>query len=106
MVCSGSKPAFRNWAPAFAGVVVMVGENENLATSHYTADMRFLPLALLIAAPAMAVTPAHTGVPKIRTGPELSDIALFVMAALGVWFVRRAMRARFAKRPKPGNTKD
>ncbi len=58
--------------------------------------MRFL-LALFLATPALA---AHTGVPKIRTGPELSDVALFVMAALGVWFVRRAMRARFAKRPK------
>ncbi len=58
--------------------------------------MRFLLLAL-IATPAFA---AHTGVPKIRTGPELSDIALFVMAAVGVYFVRRAMRARFAKRPK------
>jgi hypothetical protein len=68
--------------------------------------MRFLPFALLIAAPAFAVAPAHTGVPKIRTGPELSDIALFVMAALGVWFVRRAMRARFAKRTKAGNAKD
>jgi len=68
--------------------------------------MRFLALALLIAAPAFAVTPAHTGVPKIRTGPELSDIALFVMAALGVWLVRRAMRARFAKRPKASDTKD
>jgi len=68
--------------------------------------MRFLPLVLLIAAPAFAVTPAHTGVPKIRTGPELSDIALFVMAALGVWLVRRAMRARFAKRPDASNTKD
>ena len=56
--------------------------------------MRFA-LALLLATPALA---AHTGVPKIRTGPELSDIALFVMAALGVWLVRRAMRARFAKR--------
>jgi hypothetical protein len=61
--------------------------------------MRFL-LALLIAAPTLAVTPAHTGVPKVRTGPELSDIALFVMAAAGVWLVRRAMRARFAKRRK------
>ena len=67
--------------------------------------MRFLLLALLIAAPALAVTPAHTGVPKIRTGPELSDIALFVMAALGVWLVRRAMRARFAKRPTASNSK-
>ena len=62
--------------------------------------MRFLLSDLLIAAPALAVTPAHTGVPKVRTGPELSDIALFVMAAAGVWLVRRAMRARFAKRPK------
>lgn len=53
-----------------------------------------LPL-LLLASPALA---AHTGVPKIRTAPELSDIALFLMAAAGVWFVRRAMRARFAKR--------
>ncbi|MFA5964062.1 MAG: hypothetical protein WC804_08605 [Sphingomonas sp.] len=68
--------------------------------------MRFLPLALLLATPALAVTPAHTGVPKIRTGPELSDIALFVMAALGVWLVRRAMRARFAKRPTDSNAKD
>ena len=68
--------------------------------------MRFLALALLIAAPAFAVTPAHTGVPKIRTGPELSDIALFVMAALGLWLVRRATRARFAKRPKASNAKD
>jgi len=68
--------------------------------------MRFLALALLIAAPAFAVTPAHTGVPKIRTGPELSDIALFVIAALGVWLVRRALRARFAKRPKADNAKD
>jgi hypothetical protein len=62
--------------------------------------MRFLLPALLLAAPALAVTPAHTGVPKVRTGPELSDIALFVMAAGGVWLVRRAMRARFARRPK------
>jgi hypothetical protein len=42
----------------------------------------------------------HTGVPKVRTGPELSDIALFVMAAIGVWIARRALRARFAKRHK------
>ncbi|QNQ10038.1 hypothetical protein [Sphingomonas alpina] len=58
--------------------------------------MRFLLLAL-IAAPAFA---AHTGVPKIRTGPELSDIALFVMAAIGVFLIRRAMRARFARKQK------
>lgn len=59
--------------------------------------MRFFALALL-AAPAFAAP--HGGVPKIRTGPELSDVALFAMAAFGVWLIRRAMRARFAKRPK------
>ncbi len=62
--------------------------------------MRFVLPALLLAAPALAVTPAHTGAPKPRTGPELSDIALFVMAVIGVYLVRRAMRARFAKRRK------
>ena len=60
--------------------------------------MRFL-FALLIAGPALAAP--HSGVVKVRTGPELSDIALFVMAALGVWLVRRAMRNRFAKRDTP-----
>ncbi|PTS78150.1 hypothetical protein DBR17_12815 [Sphingomonas sp. HMWF008] len=60
--------------------------------------MRFL-IALCLASPALAAP--HSGVPKIRTGPELSDIALFVMAALGVWFVRRALRARFTKRDTP-----
>lgn len=44
----------------------------------------------------IAVT-AHSGVAHPRTAPELSDIALFVMAAAGVWFVRRALRRRFAK---------
>ena len=39
--------------------------------------MRFLP-ALFLATPAWA---AHSGVAKARTSPELSDIALFVMAA-------------------------
>ena len=58
--------------------------------------MRFL-LSLLLAAPALAATTAHSGVVTPRTGPELSDIVLFVAAAGGVWLVRRAMRARFAK---------
>lgn len=64
--------------------------------------MRFLlPVllpTLLFAAPALAAP--HSGVPKIRTGPELSDTVLFVMAALGIWLVRRALRARFARRDK------
>jgi len=45
---------------------------------------------------------AHTGVPVERTGPAASDIALFVMAAIGVFLVRRALRKRFTKpRQKP-----
>ena len=59
--------------------------------------MRTLILLVILVMPT-AVFAAHTGVPKVRTAPELSDIALFVMACLGVWIVRRAMRARFAKR--------
>ena len=39
------------------------------------------------------------GVPTPRTGPELSDIALFVVAAIGVFLVRHALRKRFLKRP-------
>lgn len=42
----------------------------------------------------LAVASGHTGVARVRTGPELSDAALFVMAVLGVWFVRRGLRAR------------
>lgn len=56
--------------------------------------MRLLVLALL-AAPAYA---AHTGVPRVRTGPEASDVTLFIVAAFGVWLVRRAMRSRFARK--------
>ncbi len=52
-------------------------------------------LALLPASAAMAG--AHTGVINVRTGPEPSDIALFVCAAAGVWLVRRAMRKRFRR---------
>ncbi len=39
--------------------------------------------------------------PAARTAPEASDVALFVMAAAGVWFVRRALRRRFAKARMP-----
>ena len=69
-----------------------------LGAPGYGDPMRFAPaitFALLLATPALA---AHGGVPKVRTGPELSDIALFALAVFGVWLVRRAMRARFAKR--------
>lgn len=36
----------------------------------------------------------HGGVVHPRTGPALSDLALFICAAVGVWIVRRAMRRR------------
>jgi hypothetical protein len=61
--------------------------------------MRSLLLLALVAAPALANDPAaHSGVAKLRTGPEPSDIALFVVAAIGVWLARRAMLRRAAKR--------
>jgi len=61
--------------------------------------MRSLFFLALIAAPALADDPAaHSGVARARTGPEPSDIALFVMAAVGVWLARRAMIRRAAKR--------
>ncbi|MBY8829251.1 hypothetical protein [Hephaestia mangrovi] len=61
--------------------------------------MRALLLLALLAAPALADDPAaHSGVAKVRTGPAASDIALFVMAAIGVWLARRAMIRRAQKR--------
>ncbi|WP_419807216.1 hypothetical protein [Sphingomonas sp.] len=44
----------------------------------------------------MATSP-HSGTPKVRTAPELSDLALFALAVVAVWLVRRALRRRFAK---------
>ena len=52
-----------------------------------------LPL-MLFAAPALAQE--RTDVTNHRSAPELSDIALFVMAAGGIWLARRALRRRFA----------
>jgi len=53
-------------------------------------------LPLLVAAPAFAAAP-HSGIVTQRSMPELSDIALFVCAALGLWFVRSRLRARFRR---------
>ena len=51
----------------------------------------------------LAVQSGHTGVVRPRTGPEASDIALFLFAGLAVWLVRRALRARFRRNaPPPG----
>jgi hypothetical protein len=61
--------------------------------------MRFALPLLLIATPALAGVPPHSGVIHTRNMPELSDIALFAMAAAGVWLARRALRKRF-KRPE------
>lgn len=59
--------------------------------------MRALLLFMFILPTALVARP-HSGVIHSRSMPELSDIALFGMAVLGVWIVRRAMRARFAGR--------
>lgn len=58
--------------------------------------MRFLFL-ILLAAPALAEDNGHSGTAGVRTGPELSDIALFAMAVVAVWYARRRLRARHAK---------
>lgn len=55
----------------------------------------------MIALPLLAVRSGHSGIVHPRTGPELSDIALFVVAAFGVWLVRRALRKRFARAKPP-----
>lgn len=55
--------------------------------------MRWLPLTHLLASPALAEG-GHDGIVRSRTGPELSDVALFVIAAAIVWFTRRALRRR------------
>jgi hypothetical protein len=61
--------------------------------------MRTLLIFALVAVPAFADDPAaHSGVVKVRTGPAASDIALFVMAAIGIWLARRAMVRRAEKR--------
>lgn len=52
---------------------------------------------VLILAPAYAGEAAHSGIPGSRSMPELSDIALFLVAAGLIWFVRRSLRARFRK---------
>ena len=62
----------------------------------------------MVLLPLIAVESGHSGVVHPRTGPELSDIALFAVAAIAVFVVRRALRKRFLKRPPKGlpRTKD
>lgn len=69
----------------------------------YAAAMRFaspllLPVLLLTApVPALAGPPPHSGITTERRMPELSDLALFAVAAGSLWFVRQRLRARFRK---------
>ncbi|MFT3977077.1 MAG: hypothetical protein QM688_08205 [Sphingomonas bacterium] len=44
----------------------------------------------------------HGGAVRERKMPELSDIALFVVAVLAVWLTRRALRRRMRKGPPDG----
>jgi hypothetical protein len=62
---------------------------------------RFDQLDPMIALPLLAVQSGHSGIVHPRTGPELSDIALFGFAVMGVFLVRRALRKRFAKTKPP-----
>jgi hypothetical protein len=39
------------------------------------------------------------GVPIARPGPTPVEVAVFVLAAIGVFLIRRALRKRFTKRP-------
>ncbi len=48
----------------------------------------------------IATAEAHSGVVRERTHPELYDVATFALAVVAVIIVRRALRARFAKRRK------
>jgi hypothetical protein len=50
---------------------------------------------------ALLASAGHGGVANPRTAPEPSDVALFVVAALALWFVRRALRKRFRRRDEP-----
>lgn len=53
-----------------------------------------LLVAAIAAVPARA---AHDGPVAPRTMPELSDLALALFAVGAIWFVRRALRARFRR---------
>ena len=48
--------------------------------------------------PLLTVASGHTGVARPRTGPALSDFALFALAVIAVWLVRRALRRRFERK--------
>ncbi|MBI0476839.1 hypothetical protein D9601_15920 [Sphingomonas sp. MA1305] len=45
----------------------------------------------------LAYAGGHSGIVHPRSAPEWSDVALFVVAAAGLWWVRRRLRSRFQK---------
>ncbi|MCU6455643.1 hypothetical protein LPN01_16305 [Sphingomonas sp. A2-49] len=51
----------------------------------------------MIVVHAGSVAGGHSGVVHRRTGPEASDFALFIVAGVALWIVRRALRRRFAR---------
>ena len=51
-------------------------------------------LAFFLIFCAVPTFAAHNGEITRRSMPELSDLALAAMAALGVWLAQRAMRRR------------
>lgn len=67
--------------------------NLSATLARYSCGM-FRPPVL--AAIALVVAPVHANAPHVieRSGFELSDLAMFVVAAGGVWFARAAMRRR------------
>ncbi|WP_158212137.1 hypothetical protein [Sphingomonas dokdonensis] len=56
-----------------------------------------MALILAFSFAATAASAATSAVSTPRTGPELSDIALFLVAAVAVWLTRRALRNRGRK---------
>lgn len=47
----------------------------------------------------MTTTLAQSVTAQPRTAPEISDVALFVVAVVAVWQIRRALRKRFTRKP-------
>ncbi|UIJ46815.1 hypothetical protein LZK98_07690 [Sphingomonas cannabina] len=58
--------------------------------------LAFLSFAL----PGLAEAAAPHSGQIVRNGFALSDVALFVFAAIGVWLAQRSMRRRAGKRAK------
>jgi hypothetical protein len=56
-----------------------------------------LALAAFVSPDTLFAAAPHTG-QVVHDGFELSDLALGLCAAFGIWFARRSMRARAAAR--------